>query len=50
MAYQATTILYDYVTTGKKPARDDIDSGSMVIDMDTINTYMQDMRNPAAWN
>ena len=50
MGYQATTILHDFVTTGKRPASDDIDSSTMVVDMTNITTYMQDMRNPAAWN
>jgi ribose transport system substrate-binding protein len=49
MAYEATEHLYNYVTKGVKPPKDDIDSGSMVIDMSTINSYNQDMRNPSAW-
>ena len=50
MGYQATTILHEFVTAGKRPAVDDVDSSTMVVDMTNINTYMQDMKNPAAWN
>jgi ribose transport system substrate-binding protein len=49
MAYEATEHLYNFVTRGVRPPKDDIDSGSMVIDRTTIGTYNQDMRNPAAW-
>jgi ribose transport system substrate-binding protein len=50
MGWEAANSLYDYITKGIKPAKDVVDSGTMVVDKDNINTYKQDMRNPAAWN
>ncbi|MCL2128495.1 MAG: substrate-binding domain-containing protein [Treponema sp.] len=49
MGYEATEHLYNYVTNGTRPPKDNIDSSTMVVDMTNITTYMQDMRNPAAW-
>jgi ABC-type sugar transport system substrate-binding protein len=49
MGYETLMILHEFVTTGNRPPRDDIDTGSMVVDINNINTYAQDMRNPAVW-
>jgi ABC-type sugar transport system substrate-binding protein len=50
MGYEAARYLYEYVTNGTKPAKDVIDSGTMVVNRENISTYLADMRNPAAWN
>jgi ribose transport system substrate-binding protein len=49
MGYEAATHLYNFVTSGTKPAKDVVDSSTIVIDMSNITTYKQDMRNPASW-
>ncbi|MDR0719745.1 MAG: substrate-binding domain-containing protein [Treponema sp.] len=49
MGYEAADALYQKIVNGKDPARTVVDSGSMVVDMTNINSYKQDMRNPAAW-
>ncbi|MDR2375795.1 MAG: substrate-binding domain-containing protein [Treponema sp.] len=50
MGWEAANHLYEFVTNGTKPAKDVIDSGTLVVDKDNINSYKQDMRNPGAWN
>ncbi len=50
MGYEAARYLYEFKTAGTKPAKDVIDSGTMVVTKDNIETYMQDMRDPSKWN
>ena len=49
MGYEAARYLYEYVTAGTLPENDVVDAGTMVVNIDNIETYMVDMRDPAAW-
>jgi ribose transport system substrate-binding protein len=49
MGYDAARYLYEFVTEGKVPEVDVVDAGTMVVNMDNIETYMVDMRDPAKW-
>ena len=49
MGYEAARYLYEYVTEGAIPENDVVDAGTMVVNMDNIETYMVDMRDPNAW-
>lgn len=49
MGYEAARYLYEFKTEGKQPENAVVDSGTMVVTMDNIETYKQDMRDPSAW-
>ncbi|MCL1795401.1 MAG: substrate-binding domain-containing protein, partial [Clostridia bacterium] len=49
MGYDAVRYLYEYVTEGSLPENDVVDAGTMVVNLDNIETYMVDMRDPAKW-
>lgn len=49
MGYQAAQWIVDYQRDGKKPAQLINDSGTMVVTLDNIDTYNEDMKNPETW-
>jgi len=49
MGYDAARYLYEFVTEGTLPENQVVDAGTMVVNVDNIETYMGDMRNPDAW-
>jgi len=47
--YQAAQWICDYKRTGKKPEQLINDSGTMVVTLENIDTYKNDMINPESW-
>ena len=50
MGYEAVTHLYNKITKGVNPPKAVVDSSTLVVDLTNINTYNQDIRNPANWH
>ena len=49
MGYEPVTWINDFQTSGKKPANIVNDSGTMVVTMDNIESYSEDMKDPTKW-
>ncbi len=49
MGYESVKWLSDYITDGTEPAEKVNDSGTMLVTVDNIDTYNEDMRNPEKW-
>lgn len=49
MGYEPVVWMYEYMTEGKKPAEIVNDSGTTLVTMANIDTFMDEMRDPTKW-